>query len=1694
MPLNANTNGSVRVDPRVNPNVNTDTSTGVHSNTQTTVEIQRRDDSTVAQPVTGTSHGSNNTNYATNQDYTSGQNHVASQSVIDANRRAAEARAAEEARRITEERRNEQLRRQNDARIAKNAREAQSARTAPDAMVAAHQMANPVAATTSASTGESTTIAPRVTPVSAQDVEATSQVDEERPSGGLPLIGTNGMVFDSGTGEVLGSAPVRSTSEGISAARGETTVQPSEIRPSAMAEAIREQGEARAEQTQEQADRQQELLESIPGYQELFEGILGYDTRNRSDGSQELPGVPPMTPPAGPSGPDGPNGPEDLVSPTEGVMPGDEIYRLFQDVTDAGGDEKAQGDILRRNEERRYRNDYRDVMERGDDYSATNFDAQDHSLNELEYQVGETESLLRRKLRNARNKMLQRFLNPSLVHIRGEYIETRTFVENGQERTYGRLRYSDAVETAIGSVRRKYNCSIHNVMQLVQLRAGLGVDSKGTIANVDPNEFMLTEDQMIELCRDIVVSQDVNGNPLGPVTGRPGGNGVRDDTGRFVVVAKTRCFPLGYMPLQLMRDLRRNPNSPLHQMSERQIQTAIGNQWINETYPILLANTGGNLMWQARAIENMMRGLMMADGKNPSDLDIPDIMERQTLMALRAEAASVSDPDIAMANEVKRSNMEKALSQWTHRFMKQNGRRSSDGSIDSAATKRRRNRVGDAFRTVSMLQRAAKAANIGVMISSVPEAWVAEREQSLANLLSNAVFNAMHSDVAGDYRLTSELDRMSQTKEAIEAHEVAESLYRIGGHTALDAFFAEMGDDGRAMNRLTKADLGSFLQRYGVYGPNASLTDAARQAFGVKPGEEAGFLSNVRHMIDGMENMMLSSNMFKESESRLFVQMSMAEMARSAVHGRESYTSAQVERWGRGSSGSEELVRSLLQTDAGREAFMTQGITSLGRKSPVEHQMRLIMSKNGLTEFAVRTMFDRFPEYGVNKILQMVPFSNTLSYLTAHGIKSVGDILATANADSAGGRGFIRAGEAMQRNLGYQAGGRTSFAEGLRKNLMYDTIMGGEKLMIAGIYCGVIIALGGVQPPDDDKDRYTWSEWKIGDGDDAVPIKWAWWMDDLSGVGLPLGMAWAIAEQGGWSSDSKQTATNTFINAIANFNSGTALFDAIDLVNNFGEEWDATLGRNIGDYDPGYDEWGMTMLEQGFWNLVGDMTPTFIGQLTPWSKDYLFRGDADAHTASKVYDTGEGSKYSMKEAQEGYHTKRTGSYADYMRRRSSQTNILQAMFYDWWMGAGDEDSAITGYKYTEQPLDTMVDPYVQAMYDRFFLDLDPATSDIPIDNQEEREAELDARASTIVQWIDEHYQNATQANLDGFVLNYEARVNCINYCYKKINEAWDEYDEATSNGWLEDDVYDQVVQNRQDKIEHYQNLIYNYFQSDEIPWSLPRYVRQESDTETRYVDENGNAMTFLDTLGRNPEAKAETYWYGNRPSLLPFTSPRTAGKGYNYETIPYWTVLDEDGNPVNDVKAAYDNAGNLVAGIGRNAGRNIRELMWGGQGTNMGPEADEELHIERGGVPTIGQRPWRAMEEVFPESLKNLDADTVSKLLGIPSSLPKEGDDDKSSNDDGDTNGSGNGSNGGYGGGYSRGGYYKSSYSGGSYSYYGGGGGGSNYNPKIYSSSHQVYSQRASGMSTRQPYKATTTYLRPSFYTSGSRKSYRRQY
>lgn len=1286
------------------------------------------------------------------------------------------------------------------------------------------------------------------------------------------------------------------------------------------------------------------------------------------------------------------------------------------------------------------------------------------------------ESKFLSELRKMRNAMLQRFLNPASLRIESEYVETRKERVNGKTRTYGTLRYSDKVEEAIGAVQNLYNCSKYNVMQLVQLRGGIGIDRNGKIAKVDPNGFRLTDNQFIELCRDIIKAQVTKGNPFAEVRGKPGGSGVRDETGRYVVVAGTRCFPLGYIPNMLLQDLMADPKSPLHNRSVEEIQRDINDQWINKTYPALCANTGGDLMFQARAIENMMRCFLILDGRNPANWDIPDIIERQTLMALRAEEASVSDPQIAPVIKMRQVQDKDALSRFKHRSAKRNGIRNADGEIQAGWIKKNLRRLDAALLTVTNLRRAGRAAKTMIMVSGLLEGAMAELQMSAADLIHSSWFNMHHGDIAADYAVTDNLKTLSQKRETIEARSVAESLYRAGGLDMLKAFLSELGKDGKAKYKLNRQGFRQFMYDYGYTDKNPVITDKMREKFNIKPGQETGFLYGLQHVMDTVDDLMFgSSNLFKEREASQFVQMSMAEMGRAKVAGRESYTNAQVENWGI-TGGGENLVRFLLQTDAGLEAFMTQGITSLGRKSPLQNTMRALLGSAGVTNVAVREMFGMFIEYGVSKVTHF-PGSNTLSYLSSAGIKGIGDLMAAGNGKLPLG-GMPNFANAAQRNFSYQVGAsysqnnpsligqnnRIKFNEGLRKNLMYDMIMAGTEIGKAFIVMSVIQALGGLYPPPEDEDKYTFSEWKIGDPENGLPIKWAWWTDDLAGIGLPLGMSLLILQQYGWDSeDAKKVATNGFINMLANYNDNTSIFNAIDFVTNAPAYMEDFLGTNVNDRDPSFGEMSIAWTRQRFWDLLGDMTPAIIGEFIPWSRDYLFKGDTDAHTPFKYYD---------KDGNE----RDTNDYTELMKRLGARNNWLQAMWYDF---TKSED--VSSYKYAEMPLDTRADPIALQIYNKFRLDMD----DAPLD-QDERTDWLNGKAIAVIDYIENHFDNVDQAVTQGLTMNYEQIRNCRRYCFDMIDEIEAGFQAKLSEGRV--DNFYELKDDVQAQKQRYYDLVDEYFKdSTKIPTTIPTYVKQETDTERRYVDSEGNPMSYIDMLFGN--AHAEDYRYGNIPSFLPFSSPReNETTGYNYERIPYYVRLDEDGNPISDTGTMFDLAGELgPVTMGKFAGSDLQELMWGGQGNNLYDDVKEQMNIPREGVPTVGERALRILESTIPEALRNM---TDEEMFGT------EEKDDKKSEDTSDNKNNHSNYGEGYGRSYYTGRSYNRSYGGGRgyYSYSGGRSSytSSIYNPKIYSTAKQVYSSRASGMQTKQPYKATTTYLRPNFSTKGSREAYKR--
>lgn len=1381
-----------------------------------------------------------------------------------------------------------------------------------------------------------------------------------------------------------------------------------------------------------------------------------------------------------------------------GEFEGDEVFDEFHDVGKAKT-QREMLDALIEQENERTKRSFKYTREVNED----DLPKGEGSGKRLEHHPWqEAEDKILRKFAKARDEIKRRLINPTMLRIESQHVEVE-FERHGDEVIRkGRIRYSTPVEHAIDNIRVLYNCSQRDVLSLVQIRAGLGVDIKGKIGKKKPGKFMLTDAQFIELCHDIERSQLQYGHPMAVVDGVPNGNGVRDDSGKFVVVAGTRCFPIGYVPVSLLRNMSVMRGSALYGQSIGDIQAKMRESWLTYTYPALMRNATGNVMWQTRAIENMVRAVMSVDGIDPSRLEIPEIKINQTMMQMEAERAQANDPAMKRSMEERARRESESCDRWQHWYTKHNGGRNDDGSIRSPS--RKRNSAGDVLHGVTQFSQIARAADVFLWITSPFEAMQSMATQHVAQHIME---RTLDKDVRERYKVTDRLADVATSREAVEARDVAESLFRLGGWTAIDAFLGTTGTNGRAEYAMTYDDLRRFLKDTGVTG--TSLSERAKSLFKVGPNQERGFLANVGNILMTLpENVLTgSSNMFKEKESGQFLQLSLLEMARAEKAGRQAFTAEDMEQWA-AMGGGQDVIRQLLRTDAGREAFMTQGVTGNGRKSPWSHFVRQALSKNRVTEAVVRTCIDRFPEYWMTKILNQIPGSNTMSYLATYAVDGLGSFLEKAGTSDlvmTGGSGTVtKMSEALGRANQYQMGrgygsGRDAFLEGLRKNLLYDTVMAGNRLVIACLYYSILQLLGGLHKPDDPEDEYTWSEWLIGDEEDSLPIRWAWFMDDLSGVGLPLGAAFAAAasESGSdnpleWTPEAKATATRLFMNAVGDFNDGCVIFDVIDLFNNFEEEANAAIGQGeTGAWlNPSQTERNDTTIALMAWKILGDMTPTIVKQVLPWSRDFLFRGeDRYKRSASKLFDT---DGRTMQEAQEQYRTKDVGTYYDYMMRLEAQNNPIAAAIMDFIWGAGGS-SEKTGYKFSEQPIRTEVDQLAKFMWERYQM---PELTG----GEDEMMRQSRAWAEYICQEIDANFLNPTDAIAKGFYLDPKTRVACQEYCnfmmYEKIDEMRDdalaELREQMGMRYLPDTIYDNLMQTYDDLEAHYRFLNNQYFSNDAIPWRLPRYGVLDSDNQNRYVLDDGSAgvnpkITFLSGitqalgLGDLPAGEKQTYSYGNIPNNFPFYSPEPTG-GWNDESLPYLVRRDKNGNPIGGQQDLYDMLDGGMT-ITRPPGMSDEAFMRYQNETNQRlGDLQSQMFGDRGreSIPTLGKRGLEPVEATMPEGFKGYyDPEQASEMLGFDAF-------DKSKKP---TSTSKSGTGGSYGGYSSYGRSYGRSYG----SSYGGGGGYSSaYNPKIYSSSRQVYSSRAAGMSTRQPYKASTTYLRPSFSTKGSREAYKR--
>lgn len=1304
------------------------------------------------------------------------------------------------------------------------------------------------------------------------------------------------------------------------------------------------------------------------------------------------------------------------------------------------------------------------------------------------------------------------YANPLLVKIEGQHIE-RTPVEGDTRVVEGKLRWLNKkgrdVEGAIGMVRREYGCSVMSVLRLVYGRLGLSVDTHNKICGKSLDEFVLPADVFIEACNDIVKSQKDYGIPIAIVDGIPGGfNNSRDDTGMFPVLGGTRCYPLGMVNLKTFDDLRRDPNSPLHGMSATDFYQKCQDEWINRTQPSILANTTGPLAYQASALNTAMRAVMSIDGARLDYFNISEQEIYRTRAQIQAQRMEAGDRSVQEAFDAKMDMMPTVLGRWARMNFKDSGSRNNGsdgdgkdpvGAFPGPGSVTRRTMVGKFLDKYNSVSNAVHTLWLGVLVTSPVEGAISTAQQQVVVSMQNMYRNhiSKKANLGNRFDKTDYLRDIMSQEDAIEAIEALKMLYRIGGRTAVDAFRMDRNDTniGTRYN-LTKQDAMDFLQRW---------------------GSDQG--SEIMDKINKMTSMlMIGDGMFNKTKSQQFLDMALFEMAQREIgQSGEVLDNADLEEIARSgefrNGAGEALVNALIDTAAGYEAFKTMDATSLARTNPWTRATTVVLKKNSVIDTTVRALIGRFPEYGMNYISRMIPLSNTFSYLTSNLVKKGAMKSSEAvEVTDAFTRGYKDAADAISRISDYQIGmDSVDFMSGLYKNLAYDVVsFGGNYILMGALSRTIIMLLGGLVPPDDPTKKTLASEWVIrGLG---VPVKAAWFMDDIVGCGLPLAYAWILSD--GWdeydqdgnvvrhvdagSDEATGVASSVFINTVSNFLQGNFVVDAIDFVNNFDENFNEIFRTDVADEvrahygDDAADmsdadlrrEWAASRVECVLWDLFGDLTPPILNEILPGTRDSLFGRDGYVHTTNKKYD----EAYDRETAKNEWRTKDV-TYAEHQRLLRTQDNVLSAFLADLLIAKDGIE-----YQYQNMPIDTVQDPrnLGENSFENLFalpLTLDNGSPNVDLtgpdgvpdgktDSAEERQEYLFGRAEEVCKTIYDEYILAggypETAVIDGFYIPFDARLNAINYCYYMQGKIKSDINERKKVEFIPEDEY----QTMWDEVDKYKTILNDYLNNEDIPWRAPRYAHLETDRETMYVDQNGNATNALD-----PSAQAISYEYGNDRGMMPFVSPRDTGM-FNYNTKLWDVMLDENGEPMNDLGRIWEQAENAgTIPIGRWQGNDVLEQMASGNGPHDTDRA-EQLAQQFGDLLTLGYRSYEPFEGTYPDWLKNPDADTIARMLGIASYIP--GDETEPVKTESTSGGSGYSSS------YSRGG--RSYYSGGGgYSYYSSGGSYSNaYNPKIYSNARQVNGDRASGLSTRQPYKATNTYLRPNFYTKGSREAYKR--
>lgn len=735
---------------------------------------------------------------------------------------------------------------------------------------------------------------------------------------------------------------------------------------------------------------------------------------------------------------------------------------------------------------------------------------------------------------------------------------------------------------------------------------------------------------------------------------------------------------------------------------------------------------------------------------------------------------------------------------------------------------------------------------------------------------------------------------------------------------------------------------------------------------------------------------------------------------------------------------AQKTIRDILLTKEGNQAFNLSSLRTLSGNSLVAARYERWAQEHGFAHNLTRLFFTHFPGFLLNATSRLNPLLHTTQLLSLQL------------------RSKVNNRDLTEQDL-YEMLSADEFGQALKLDLLR---VPGCMARIA-VCMAIYAALGGIEPPDDENKKKHYDEWRIGvqydeDGNpiigSGVTARTCWYMYDILGWAGPLSIAafgWATGKmdldlaiavlKDGMADTVFDLAPGKFVDLIQDFDEASQMAGAISYDPTVEGEDEVVLPENAIDY------WGALVGISALNWVTESFTPRVIN-------DFLGSG-----FGPYFYAVNPNMIYTPTDEDHPEATMYNPSYTDRYIRQLSQRNIGLGLIMNLASGfySNETGTQKTGYTIFDQPIQKEMGPVNYFWYSQF---------DVCKGYYKDGEWFIEGDEDKIMTMIEDVWFGQVAPKIDsgadatalGICMPDDSRYCILGYCYwqsGKVTDAW-------RNG---DITYEEFV----DQKGYWQNQIDILNDYDFVSYPI-MYGQWNTDFQKLYTTEGGEDVSEFEYTLRNaplirqicdaagvPEIDVEYQTYGTFSNGTHFLAAKVENLfgTYDFQTPCAWFGEDTD---MDTALALIASAGGVFTS-GPYEGEKVVDVI-SGYGQAINPDGSF--------TPVIGKRAYTPLEDV---RRWEYDIDPTQGSFWMPAG--EETPD-----------------------------CYKTTASTGSgwnnYSY----GGGGSYSSKIYSSNPKIYSNprsvnadRAATMYSKTPYTANRTYLRPAFYTKGSREAYRRQ-